>query len=106
MSTMGSLKFCACTSEVTSAALREERGGGSVVCVRGVESGWLARGSRSDRGTLKKRPIGGRRVDRHAPLRLELVRRAHGRIKHGEVQLHGRGSGDRSPGALGELTSL
>lgn len=28
MSTMGSLKFCACTSEVTSAALREERGGG------------------------------------------------------------------------------
>ena len=39
---MGSLKFCACTSEVTSAALREERGGGGQSCasVGSSQVGW------------------------------------------------------------------
>ena len=76
------------------------RGGGS-------DERWApTRGSRSDAvsaAPVEKDPIWGSRGDGHAPLRLELVRRAHGRVQHGKVELHDRGSGNRSPGARGEV---
>ena len=88
LSTRGSLKFCAWTSVLISAVLRE--GGGSMWRrQRGEKRSDLARAcparARAD-GT------GGRagspaRVG-HAPLRLELIRRAHRRVEHGEVELH------------------